>query len=330
MSRIAATTKSVQFSEFGGVEVLDLVETAMPHPGPGEVLVEVLVAGINHIEAYIRRGLFADEVATANPQTQGSDFAGIVLEVGEGVTKFRRNSEVLGHARMSSQAYHVVVSADNLVEKPRQLAWEVAGALFLAGLAAHELIDAVHVSEGETVVVSAAAGGVGSMEVQLAKARGANVIGTCGERNFDYLRQLGVKPVIYGDGIVERIEKLAPDGVAAYIDNFGQDGSEIADKLGVDSSRFRSSNDRKIIELAAITPDAELARHNTQVLEKLTKMTAEHSLTVLISGYYPIHLVRQAFDDLEKHHARGKIVLGMRPAHNVSVMKARDIADARP
>src|ERR1700712_3907461 len=154
MSRIATSTQTVQFSEFGGVDVLELVEVAMPHPGPGEVLVEVLWAGINHIEAYIRQGLFADEVVTTSHQTQGSDFAGIVIEVGEGVTKFKRNSEVLGHAQLSSQAYHVVVAADNLVAKPRQLSWEVAGSLFLAGLAAHDLIEAAHIEPGDTVVVS--------------------------------------------------------------------------------------------------------------------------------------------------------------------------------
>ena len=112
MTRIPSSTQSVQFSEFGGVDVLELVEVEMPHPGPGEVLVEVLVAGINHIEAYIRQGMFADEIATSAHQTQGSDFAGIVLEVGEGVTRFKRNSEVLGHARLGSCLLYTSDAAD--------------------------------------------------------------------------------------------------------------------------------------------------------------------------------------------------------------------------
>ncbi|QWT23485.1 NADP-dependent oxidoreductase [Subtercola sp. PAMC28395] len=330
MSQAAKTTESVQFSEFGGVDVLDLVEIPMPHPGPGEVLVEVLASGINHIEAYIRRGLFADEIEVTKPQAQGSDFAGIVLEVGDGVTQFKRNSEVLGHSRLSAQAYHIVVPAQNLVVKPKDLSWEVAGSLFLAGLAAHDLVESVHLSAGETVVVSAAAGGVGSIEIQLAKLKGANVIGTCGERNFDYLRQLGIKPVVYGEGLADRIRALAPDGVAAYLDNFGQDGKAIADELGVSPSRFKSSDDRKAIEIAAIIPDDEGAKHNTAVLTELAHLAAEHKISVLISGYYPLGFVRQAFDDLEKRHARGKIVLGMKPAHSYGVTKARDIADARP
>ncbi|RFA20606.1 NADP-dependent oxidoreductase [Subtercola boreus] len=329
MSRTAMTTKSVQFSEFGGVEVLEFVEVRMPEPGPGEVLVEVLAAGINHIEAYIRQGRFADEIATSKNQTQGSDFAGIVVAVGNGVTQFKRNSEVLGHARMSSHAYHIVVKATSLVMKPKQLPWEVAGALFLAGLAAHDLVEQVHVGEGDTVVVSAAAGGVGSIEIQLAKLRGATVIGTCGERNFDYLRQLGIKPVVYGDGIVERIEKLAPNGVDAYLDNFGQDGEGIAKELGVDPSRYTSSEQRKDLELKAICPDADGEAHNTEVLGKLATLAADRRVSVLISGYYPFGFVRDAFDDLEKRHARGKIVLGMKPAHSLGIMKARDVSDAR-
>ncbi|MCU1482008.1 MAG: putative oxidoreductase [Subtercola sp.] len=328
MTRIPSSTQTVQFSEFGGVDVLELVEIEMPHPGPGEVLVEVLVAGINHIEAYIRQGLFADDIPTSANQTQGSDFAGIVIEVGEGVTRFTRNAEVLGHARLSSHAYHVVVSADNLVAKPKQLSWEVAGSLFLAGLAAHDLVEAAHISPGETIVVSAAAGGVGSIEIQLAKLRGATVIGTCGERNFDYLRQLGVKPVVYGDGLADRIELLAPNGVAAYLDNFGQNGADIAAQLEVDPARYASSDERKRIEVTAIDPDEHERARNTLVLARLAELAATRQISVLISGYYPFGLVHEAFDDLETRHARGKIVLGMKPAHSYGVVKARTYADA--
>ncbi|RFA11857.1 zinc-binding dehydrogenase [Subtercola boreus] len=329
MSRTALSTTSVQFAEFGGVEVLEFVDVRMPEPGPGEVLVEVLAAGINHIEAYIRQGQFADRIETSRHQTQGSDFAGIVIAVGNGVTQFKRNAEVLGHARMSSHAYHIVVKATSLVAKPKQLPWEVAGSLFLAGLAAHDLVDQVRVGQGDTVVVSAAAGGVGSIEIQLAKLRGATVIGTCGERNFDYLRQLGIKPVVYGDGIIERIEKLAPDGVDAYIDNFGQNGAALAEELGVDPKRFSSTEHRRDLELETICPDEATEKHNTDVLTKLAQLAADRQVSVLISGYYPFGFVRDAFDDLEKRHARGKIVLGMKPAHGQTVMKARDVSDAR-
>lgn len=308
--------RAVKFSRFGGVDELEIVEIEKPSPGRGEVLVEVLAAGINHVEAYLRLGQLAEEFPMTFPQGQGSDFAGLVVAVGEGVTSFSRGSEVIGHAEMSSHATFVVVPATNLVMKPPMLSWEIAGSLFLAGLAANDAVESVHVGKGDTVVISAAAGGVGSMEAHLAIGKGATVIGTCGERNFDYLRQIGVKPVVYGDGLADRIRALAPRGVNSFLDNFGKDNLDVATELGVGPSRFRSSSDRRDVELRAIRPTAEDAQSHTRVLSKLALLAADRTINVLISGFYPFDRVREAFDDLEQHHSRGKIVLGMRPIND--------------
>ena len=323
-----ALARSVQIASYGGVEVLDIVEIEKPVPGPGEVLVEVLAAGINHVEAYLRQGMYEGELDVTLPTGQGSDFAGLVTAIGEGVTSFARGAEVLGHTSMASHATFIVVPARNLVAKPASLSWEVAGSLFLAGLAADEAVRAVGVAKGDVVVISAAAGGVGSIEAHLAMAKGATVIGTCGLRNFDYLRQIGVKPVVYGEGVADRIRALAPRGVAAFIDNFGQNNPDVADELGVSRSRFRSSDHRREIELRAMRPSPEDAVNNTQVLAKLASLAADRTLNVLISGFYPFDRVREAFDDLEKRHARGKVVLGMRPVddsfHGLGGRKVRD------
>ena len=323
-----APAHAVQFSSYGGLEVLELVDMAIPTAGPGEVVVEVLAAGINHMEAYVRQGLFRDELPITLPHGQGSDFAGLVTSIGTGVTSFARGAEVLGHAVMSSHANYVVVPQGHLVAKPAALSWEVAGSLFLAGLAANDAVQAVNVSSGDVVVVSAAAGGVGSMEAHLAMTKGATVIGTCGERNFDYLRQIGVKPVVYGDGLADRIRAIAKGGVDAYIDNFGRDNPDVATELGVAPARFRSSEHRRDIELQAMRPTAEQATEHTRVLAKLAGLAADRTVNVLISGFYPLDDVREAFDDLEKRHARGKIVLGMRPVdnsfHGLGRRKVRD------
>jgi NADPH:quinone reductase len=373
MSKVV-TTRRVEYSEFGGVDELEIVERELDPPGPGEVLVEVLAAGINHIEAELREGQLEGRVQTSFPQTQGSDFAGVVRDLGEGVTDFRHHAEVLGHAGRSSHATHIIVPAKNLVHKPKHLTWEVAGGLALAGLTAWDTLDSLHLRAGETLVVSAAAGGVGSMEVQLAGLKGVNVIGTCGERNFDYLRQLGVKPVVYGDGhgdghgdahgdsagagqgdgqgdgrgdgygdgnddgqsnrhgdgLAERISALAPNGVSAYIDNFGQESQDLADRLGVSRTRFRSAKDRQDIELKTLDPDDQFRDHMTDVLKKLTALAGDRKLDVLISGFFPFRLVREAFEDLERLHARGKIVMGMHPANDEAPVRARDVADTRP
>jgi D-arabinose 1-dehydrogenase-like Zn-dependent alcohol dehydrogenase len=329
MSKVAVA-KRVEFASFGDEDVLEIAEFEPAHPGPGEVLVEVLAAGINHIEAEIRNGELEGRLTTSFPQTQGTDFAGTVLEVGAGVAGFKRHAEVVGHAGRSSHATHVVVTAKSLVRKPPHLSWEVAGALPLAGFTAWDVVEDLHVGAGDTVVVSAAAGGVGSIEVQLAKMRGAHVVGTCGERNFDYLRQLGVTPVVYGDGLADRIIKVAHSGVSAYIDNFGQDGEGLARELGVPDSRFRSASDRQELELKALDPDGEFGDHVTAVLEKLVVLAGERKLDILISGFFPFRLVRNAFHDLERLHARGKIVMGMHPALDDAPVRARELADERP
>ncbi|MEY2850069.1 MAG: hypothetical protein RI885_2736, partial [Actinomycetota bacterium] len=162
----------------------------------------------------------------------------------------------------------------------------------------------------------------------LAIARGATVIGTCGERNFDYLRQIKVKPVVYGDGLASRIRDVAPKGVSAYLDNFGGDNEHVADQLGVATSRFRSSAHRREIELEAMHPSPEREVEYTRVLAKLAGLAADRTVNVLISGFYPFERVIDAFDDLKKKHARGKVVLGMRPVdnsfHGLGGAKVRD------
>ncbi|NQX10246.1 NADP-dependent oxidoreductase [Microbacteriaceae bacterium VKM Ac-2855] len=325
-----ATARAVEFRRFGGPEVLEIVEIARPEPGPGEVLVEVLSAGLNHMEALIRAGLFDSEHSAAFPQRQGTDLAGIVVGLGAGVTDLRMNSDVVGHALTGSHATHVCVPRENLLPKPRPVSWEVGGALFLAGVTAYRALEQTHVGPGDTVVVAAAAGGVGNMEVQLARMRGAKVLGTCGERNFDYLRQIGVQPVVYGDGIRERIEAAAPGGVTVFLDNFGGNNPELAADLGIEDGRFHSSDDRKEIELRAVWPSTATAIEDTEILARLLSLVAEQKLRVLVSGFYPLDYVNDAFDDLERLHSRGKIVLGMKPVNPARVLKARDVADARP
>ncbi|MCM6761811.1 NADP-dependent oxidoreductase [Rathayibacter sp. ZW T2_19] len=329
MNRLRSdSARVVQYSRFGGVDVLEVAEVPRPVPGRGEVLVEVLSAGVNHMEAFIREGRFDSDHSAVFPMRQGTDLAGVVVGLGEGVTDLKLKSDVVGHALVGSHATHVVVPRENLVPKPASVSWEVGGALFLAGVTAWRALEAVHVGAGDTVVVSAAAGGVGSLEIQLAKLRGATVIGTCGERNFDYLRQIGVKPIVYGDGIADRIREVAPGGVTAFLDNFGGN-DELAASLGIEGSRYHSSDDRKEIELRAVWPDAETAAQDTEILGELVGLVAAQKLRVLVSGFYPYGLVQDAFDDLEKRHSRGKIVLGMNPVDSARVMKARDVHDSR-
>lgn len=328
MSKIPEQAKVVEYDQSGDIDVLELRTLPLRAPAAGEVTVEMICAGINHIDGFIRSGKEADAADDPWPRRSGSDFAGIVVAIGDGVTDFARGAEVIGHVRSGAHASYLTVATTALVPKPKGLTWEAAGGLFLAGATALETLDDLKIGAGDTVVISAAAGGVGSIEAQLAAHRGATVIGTCGDRNFDYLRQLGIKPVRYGDGIADRIRRVAGGPVTAMIDNFGQDGRELADELGVPEGRYRSSADRRDTELRLLREDADSVAHGTELLGRLALLAQSRAFTLLISGLYPLDDIAEAYTDLQKLHSRGKVLLGTHLVNTYRIIKARDVHEA--
>ena len=214
--------RAVRFDRYGGIDVLDVVEVPAPVPGPGQLLVRVKDAGINPGEAKIREGLLDERWPATFPSGQGSDLAGIVEHVGDGVEGWAAGDEVIGftHNR-ASQAELVVVEAEHVTARPAGVPWPVAGSLFVAGTTAYAVVRAVSASSGDTVVVAGAAGGVGSITVQLAILAGATVIGLASERNHAWLKDLGVIGVSYGDGVEQRISEAAGGTVDALIDLAG-------------------------------------------------------------------------------------------------------------
>ncbi len=200
------------FDRYGGSEVLDVREVEAPSLDAGRVLVRVVAAATNPGEIAIREGRLADRWPATFPSGQGTDLAGSVEAVGEGVTDFSAGGAVLGWTEeRASHAAYVVVPTDQLTDKPTALSWEVAGSMFVAPMAAYACVEAVSPRTGETVVVSGAAGGVGSVTVQLARRTGATVIGLASENNHDWLRAHDVVPVTYGDGQADRI-RAATEG----------------------------------------------------------------------------------------------------------------------
>ncbi|MBU4466155.1 MAG: NADP-dependent oxidoreductase [Actinobacteria bacterium] len=326
--KLPSDTTIVEYDQPGDPTVLRVRRGELRPPGDGEVTVEVVTAGISHIDAYVRSGAEKDW-DDPFPRRSGSDFAGIVVAAGAGTAGFPVNSEVIGHVRSGAQAAFLTVGIDRLVRRPPTVTWEIAGGLYLAGVTALDTLDDLKIGSDDTVVISAAAGGVGSIEAQIAKHRGARVVGTCGRRNFDYLRQLGITPVQYGDGMADRIRAAAPAGVTAFIDNFGQDGHALAADLGVPAGKFRSSAARREVEMALLAEDAASVAHGTQQLEKITALAARRAFTLLISGHYALDDVAEAYADLQKLHSRGKVVLGTKPVNPRRITKARDIAEAR-
>jgi len=302
--------KAVRFDEYGGVDVLTVAEIPRPVPGPRQVLVEVKAAGINPGEAKIREGFLHSRWPATFPSGQGSDLAGIVAELGEGVAGVAADDEVIGWVdTRSSQAEYAVVDAANLVPKPKAVPWEVAGGLPVAGFTAWATVQAVAVKPGDTLVVSGAAGGVGSIAVQLARRAGATVIGLAGQANHGWLERFGVIPVSYGDGVSDRIRAAAPR-VDAFIDTYGGDYVELAlNDLDVDPSRVDTIVRFDAVEKYGVKAEGNAVGASAATLAELAGLIANGELEVPEAAAYPLDQVREAFRHLEGGHVRGKIVL---------------------
>ena len=302
--------RAVRFDQYGGLEVLKVEEVDRPVPGPGTVLVRIKAAGINPGEASIRKGVFAERWPSTFPSGQGSDLAGIVEEIGPGVKNVAVGNEVIGFTNnRSSQAEFVVVEADNLVLRPANVSWEQAGALFVAGTTAYAAVRSVSLSAGETVVISGAAGGVGSIAVQLARNAGARVIGLAGEANHKWLSEHDVIPVTYGDGVEGRIRAASGGKVDAFIDTYGGGYVELALRLGVAKNRIDTIIDFAAAAKYGVKTEGNHEAANAEVLAQLAGLLAAGRLEIPIARVYPLAEVREAYRDLEQRHTRGKIVL---------------------
>jgi NADPH:quinone reductase-like Zn-dependent oxidoreductase len=302
--------KAVRFNQYGGIDVLQVVDVERPVAGAGEVLVNVKAAGINPGEASIRKGLYADRWPATFPSGEGSDLAGIVAAIGEGVQGFSEGDEVIGFTnKRASHAEFVVVEATDLIHRPHNVSWEAAGSLFIVGTTAYAAIRAVSLKRGDTVAVSGAAGGVGSIAVQLAVREGAKVIGLASPVHHQWLSDHHVIPVAYGEGVEERIRAAADNHLDAFIDTFGADYVDLALKLGVRPERIDT-----IINFEAVTKYGVKAEGNAEaasatVLADLAQRIDKGELEIPIARVYPLAGVQEAYRELEQRHTQGKIVL---------------------
>ncbi len=303
-------SRAVKFDHYGDRSVLYIAEVEVPSPSADEVVVRVRAAAINPGEASIRVGALEKAFPATFPSGEGSDLAGVVSAVGPGVTEFTVDDEVLGWSwRRSSHAEYVAVPVTQLIKKPSNLSWEVAGSLYVVGCTAYAAVRAVAPRQGETVAVSAAAGGVGTVVVQLLRLKGATVLGIASEPNHDWLRAHGVIPVAYGEGRAERLAALAPDGIDAFIDLFGPQYVELAVELGVPPGRIEKIISReKALEVGGKVEGSGDAS-TTQVLSEMAELVASGQIEIPIAATYPLERVQDAFAELEKRHTRGKIVL---------------------
>ncbi|WP_223695138.1 NADP-dependent oxidoreductase [Leifsonia poae] len=301
----------VQFDKFGSREYLRVVERKRPWPGPGQILVRVMAAGLNLIDVKVYRDESAGgRFGVTLPSGIGQDFAGFVEELGAGVTAFEVGEAVFGSAPFASIADFVIVRADaQVARKPDPLPFEVAGSLGVVGRTAMAAVGSLGLTEHDTVLVSAAAGGVGVLAAQLAIRAGARVVGTASEENHDYLEGLGVIPVAYGDGMTQRIREALDDGdrLTAVLDQHGPDTIDAALELGVAADRINT--------IAAFGPSARGAntvggaQTTAEAMSEIAEMLAENELVLPIDSIFPIERVAEAYGRLEAGHLRGKIVI---------------------
>ncbi len=302
-------SRVVMITEAGSTDKLSITEVAPPSAGPGQVRVRVKTAGLNPVDRkIISMPAVADAYGLQLPSGNGNDFAGVVDEIGEGVTDWKVGDEVMGGRRFYAQADYVVTEADAIITKPAALDWEIAGALDIVGRTAYASVRQVALGANDTVLVSAAAGGVGILAAQLAKRTGATVIGTASEGNHDFLRTLGVIPVNYGEGLVERIRALAPEGVTAVLDNNGKETIDAGLELGVSPARINTIADRPAAAAVGGTgvggADASMAD-----LALVADLIAAGEIVLPIERVFPLEQVRDAYQLLNAGHLRGKIVL---------------------
>jgi NADPH:quinone reductase-like Zn-dependent oxidoreductase len=305
---VANQSRAVQFDQYGDVDVLEVRDVRRPEAGPGEVLVQVKAAAINPGEAMIRRGVLHDRWPSTFPSGQGSDFAGVVADVGDDAQGFAVGDEVLGFTdSRASQAEFVAVPAGQLTAKPTAVSWDVAGALYVAGTTAYAAVDAVRLTPGDVVAIAGAAGGVGTIAVQLAVRAGATVLGIAGPSNDRWLAEHGAVPVNYGDGLADRLRSFGR--VDAFLDFFGGGYVELAvTGLGIAPDRVDTIIDFAAVERFGVKA-AGNAEGNTQMLAELAELIATGQLEVPIAGTFALDDVQQAYRTLEQRHTRGKLVL---------------------
>jgi NADPH:quinone reductase-like Zn-dependent oxidoreductase len=311
------TTRAVVATDFGGPEVLSIIEVPVGIPGPGEVLIDVRAAGANPIDYKKYRPDF-DPDRSRLPIRLGDEASGVVMAVGDRAHgpagPIRVGEEVIAFPVQGAYAGTIVVPESSVLPKPATLSFEQAAGLMGSGTTAVHALAAAGVWKGDTVLVHNASGGVGTLAVQLAVIRGARVIGTSSERRHAFLRELGAEPVAYGAGLLDRVRALAPGGVDAAIDAIGNDEAlDTSLALVADRARIVTLLPRPRAREAGITMigGGDGADPGTEIRDAARLELVRHAgkLRVVVAATYPLADVAEAHRQLAAGHSGGKIIL---------------------
>jgi NADPH:quinone reductase-like Zn-dependent oxidoreductase len=299
--------KAVTYTDYGDPEVLHVGEADEPHPGTGQIRIAVRAAGVNPIDWKARSGVTRQVMPVSFPAIDGREAAGVVDEVGTDVTDVAAGDEVFGFSVGGAAAEYAVLDA--YAAKPASMSWEEAAALPVAVETSVRVFTVLGgLGEGQTILINGAAGGVGSAAVQLARARGARVIGTASEGNHEFLRSLGAEPTTYGPGLVERVRALAPDGIDLAFDTAGQGAAPDLITLTGDPARVATIADFGAAALGVkVTGGGDFRA--TEALGEAAALYDAGRLQVPIAATYPFEQAAEAHRSSEQGHVRGKLVL---------------------
>ncbi|MFI6907916.1 NADP-dependent oxidoreductase [Nonomuraea sp. NPDC050394] len=299
--------RAAAFAEFGGPEVLKVMELPAPQAGPGQVRVRVKAAGVQPYDTAVRAGWTPPGIAGDLPRIPGNEFAGVIDQVGEGVTGFAIGAEVLGFTQLNAYAEYTVVPSSSVTPKPAGLAWEVAGAMTAGVQTAEIAIDNLAIGSGDTLLIHGAAGSVGGAATQIARRRGATVIGTARAVNHDYLRDLGAIPVEYGPGLADRVRALAPGGVTAALDGAGGEALEVSLELVADRDRILTLFEHG--KAAGLGIRTTVGERLAERLGRYAALVAAGEFKYHIRGTYHLSEAADAHREMETGHGRGKIAI---------------------
>jgi NADPH:quinone reductase-like Zn-dependent oxidoreductase len=296
--------RAAQFEEFGGPEVLKLVEVDEPHAGAGQVRVAVRAVSVNPVDWKLRSGMMGGEL----PQIVGRDLAGVVDELGDGVTDVAIGDRAFGFAVGGGAAEFALL--EHYATIPDSIDFASAAALPVAVETATRTLDLLGISAGQTLLVNGAAGSVGISAVQLARERGARVIGTASPGNHDFLRSLGAEPTTYGEGLVERVRELSPNGVDAALDAAG--GGALPALVGL------AGGSEHVVTIADYQGAQELGvafsgggggDRAWGALAAVAQLIVDGRFELPVARTFPLDAVAEAQRESETGHVRGKLVL---------------------
>ena len=304
--------KAITYAEYGDPSVLTLSDVPDPKVGPGEVLIRVRSASVNPVDWKIVAGYLDPMMYVELPAVPGWDVSGVVEAVGYDTPEFAVGDAVMAYARKDwvrggTYAELVTAPARTVARKPKALDWHQAAGLPLAGLTAYQLLTRLGTKSGETVLVHAAAGGVGILAVQIARSLGARVIGTASEQNHDFLRGLGAEPVTYGDGLAERVRELAPQGVDVVADFVGG-VLDTTKAVLAEGGRHGSVVEAEVAQQGGLYL---WVRPNPDDLAALADLADAGALTVPVAEVFALAQTADAFTLSAGGHVRGKVVISV-------------------